>query len=82
MQNEQIRLILDMVSGVMKHWEYQGKAITREPIRPNFWRAPQIMLRGRPVHRTQICQLFHSECRPGERNCDHIVQQEWGQAIS
>ncbi len=39
-QNEHTTLILDKTSGEMMHWEYKGELITREPIRPNFWRAP------------------------------------------
>ena len=33
-------LSIDMHSGEIQSWTYQGKVITSEPIRPNFWRPP------------------------------------------
>jgi beta-galactosidase len=40
MKNKIVDFMIDAKSGEIKMWTYQGELITKEAIRPNFWRAP------------------------------------------
>ena len=39
-KNEKVDLKIDSKSGEIISWVFNGKAITNQPIRPNFWRPP------------------------------------------
>ncbi len=39
-ENDKVYLKIDNQSGEIKSWSYDGKEITAQPIRPNFWRPP------------------------------------------
>lgn len=39
-KNEKVDLKIDKKTGEVFHWSLEGKLITDNPIRPNFWRAP------------------------------------------
>lgn len=39
-QNENIQLRVNSTSGEIISWLFEGKEITNQPIRPNFWRPP------------------------------------------
>ena len=39
-KNKNTRYKIDVVSGEVSFWEFEGKEITRQPIRLNFWRPP------------------------------------------
>lgn len=39
-QNDKTKLILNSKTGEITSWSFEGKQITNQPIRPNFWRPP------------------------------------------
>ncbi len=40
LKNDQTNLMINSTSGEIISWEYEGRTITNQPIRPNFWRPP------------------------------------------
>jgi beta-galactosidase len=40
MSNDHVRLVIDSLSGELITWEFQGELISRQPIKPHFWRPP------------------------------------------
>jgi len=64
-QNGHTTLILNPKSGEIIHWKHQGELITREPIRPNFWRAPTDNDLGNGMHQwAEIWKRATEEARP------------------
>lgn len=49
-QNDLVELRINAVTGEIQRWNYNGKLITEEPIRPNFWRAPTDNDLGNNMH--------------------------------
>ncbi|MBJ7881051.1 glycoside hydrolase family 2 TIM barrel-domain containing protein [Gelidibacter salicanalis] len=49
-KNELVALQINANSGEIQSWIYQGKRITNEAIRPNFWRAPTDNDLGNNMH--------------------------------
>ena len=45
------KLSIDKKSGEIIHWSYNGKMITNQAIRPNFWRAPTDNDLGNGMHK-------------------------------
>lgn len=39
-QNDHVQLKINAISGEITSWVFDGKEITNQPIRPNFWRPP------------------------------------------
>lgn len=39
-KNDKVNLKIDIQSGGIKAWTFAGEEITKQPIRPNFWRPP------------------------------------------
>ena len=39
-KNDRVTLKIDSKSGEISSWRFEGKEITKHPIRPNFWRPP------------------------------------------
>ncbi len=49
-KNETVALKIDAKSGEIKSWVFNGKEITNQPIRPNFWRPPTDNDLGNKMH--------------------------------
>lgn len=50
-KNETVALKIDTKSGEIHSWVFQGKEITNQPIRPNFWRPPTDNDLGNSMHK-------------------------------
>ncbi len=49
-KNKIVTLTIDAKSGEIKSWVFNGKEITNQPIRPNFWRPPTDNDLGNKMH--------------------------------
>ncbi|TXE10363.1 DUF4981 domain-containing protein [Gelidibacter salicanalis] len=49
-KNEFVELQINAKSGEIQSWTYKGKRITKDPIRPNFWRGPTDNDLGNNMH--------------------------------
>ncbi len=59
---ENFACVFDPRTGGMTEWTYLGRPLTRQPLRPDFWRAPIDNDRGRDMPATQgIWRYAHTE---------------------
>jgi len=50
-ENEIVKLSLNMETGEINNWIYKDNLVTEEPVRPNFWRAPTDNDLGNGMHK-------------------------------
>jgi len=50
-ENEVTKLVIDKSSGEIISWNFKGKLITDQPLRPNFWRSPTDNDLGNGMHK-------------------------------
>ena len=63
------KISIDEITGEVLNWTYKGETITKQAIRPNFWRAPTDNDLGNGMHEWAI----HLERRYGE--CSSQIDQ-------
>jgi len=49
-ENKLVSLIIDDKTGEIDHWSFNGKLITTDPVKPNFWRPPTDNDLGNGMH--------------------------------